>query len=86
MIAALLASLLATSSSPDEFPRFEVPGFERQMEALEHLYRLHYPGSGPKSTLWDEWLPGPALWPACERHARCRLTLWPTYPTSCVPR
>lgn len=48
----------------NDFPRFEVPGFEKQMGSLRELYWLHYPGSGPKATLWDEWLPMPSLWPA----------------------
>ena len=28
------------------------------------LFWLHYPGAGPKATLWDEWLPDASLWPA----------------------
>jgi len=53
-------------SIPNDFPRFAVPGLEKEMEALRELYWLHYPGSGPKATLWDEWLPMPSLWPAVE--------------------
>lgn len=34
------------------------------MASLRALYWLHYPGAGPKSTMWDEWLAEPALWPA----------------------
>ncbi|HOX37230.1 MAG TPA: hypothetical protein PL033_04505 [Candidatus Brocadiia bacterium] len=49
---------------PDDFPRFAVPGFEREMRTMRSLYWLHYPGSGPKSTLWDEWLTDASLWPA----------------------
>ena len=49
---------------PEDFPSFRVPGHDREMESLRALYWLHYPGSGPKATLWDEWLAGPALWPA----------------------
>jgi len=49
---------------PDDFPRFTVPGHEREMATVRALFWLHYPGSGPKATLWDEWLSGPALWPA----------------------
>lgn len=48
---------------PNDFPRFQVPGFERQMTSLRALYWLHYPGASPKSTLWDEWLPSAGLWP-----------------------
>lgn len=49
---------------PKEFPRFEVPGHEREMDDLRAMYWLHYTGAAPKSTMWDEWLPEPALWPA----------------------
>ena len=31
---------------------------------MRELFWLHYPGSGPKATLWDEWLPDASLWPA----------------------
>ena len=55
-----------TMGIPDDFPRFAVPGFEKQMESLRELYWLHYPGAGPKATLWDPWLPTPSLWPAVE--------------------
>ncbi len=49
---------------PDDFPKFSVPGLEQEMVSIRQLFWLHYPGSGPKATLWDEWLSGPALWPA----------------------
>ena len=51
---------------PSDFPRFVVPGCEREMESLRELYWLHYPGSGPKATMWDAWLGAPSLWPAVE--------------------
>lgn len=54
---------------PDDFPRFAVPGYEKQMDSLRQLYWLHYPGSGPKSTIWDMWLAPPSLWPAVESGA-----------------
>lgn len=53
-------------SVPSDFPHFQVPGHEKEMESVRELYRLHYPGSGPKATLWDPWLPTPSLWPAGE--------------------
>jgi hypothetical protein len=34
------------------------------MATLRDLFWLHYPGAGPKATLWDEWLPDASLWPA----------------------
>jgi len=51
---------------PDDFPKFIVPGHEKEMETMRQLYWLHYPGAGPKATLWDEWLTSPSLWPAVE--------------------
>ena len=33
------------------------------MATLRELFWLHYPAAGPKSTLWDEWLPDASLWP-----------------------
>lgn len=51
---------------PEDFPQFTVPGKEAQMATLRRLYWLHYEGSGPKATLWDDWLPAPSLWPALE--------------------
>jgi hypothetical protein len=55
---------------PDDFPRFTVPGHEQEMATLRALYWLHYRGCGPKATLWDEWLSGPALWPAVSSDPR----------------
>ena len=55
-----------------DFPRFLVPGHEREMATLDALHRLHYPpvwldypNRDPEEalcTLWDEWLTGPCLW------------------------
>ncbi len=63
-------------SIPNDFPRFAVPGFEKQMESLRELYWLHYPGAGPKATLWDPWLPTPSLWPAVEGSAEAFRQQW----------
>ncbi len=49
---------------PDDFPRFIVPGYEKEMNLMREMHWLHYPGVGPVATLWDEWLSAPALWPA----------------------
>ncbi|HVV01763.1 MAG TPA: glycosyl hydrolase family 65 protein [Verrucomicrobiae bacterium] len=54
----------AANVPPGDFPRFEAPGHEHEMETLRALFWLHYPGAGPKATLWDEWLTDPSLWPA----------------------
>lgn len=51
---------------PFEFAPFSVSGYDIYTRSLRELYWLHYPGSGPKATLWDEWLVGPSLWPAVE--------------------
>jgi hypothetical protein len=60
----LLPVAAAAQDAPPDFPRFTVPGQQKAMDALRDLYWLHYPGAGPKATLWDEWLPEPSLWPA----------------------
>ncbi|HEY5915059.1 MAG TPA: glycosyl hydrolase family 65 protein [Verrucomicrobiae bacterium] len=59
-----LAFPLTAAPPPDDFPSFQVPGCEKEMATLRDLFWLHYPGAGPKATLWDEWLPDNALWPA----------------------
>jgi hypothetical protein len=51
---------------PEDFPRFEVPGQEKPLQTLRRLFWLHYPGTGPKATLWDEWLSCASLWPAVD--------------------
>ena len=53
------------AAPPPDFPHFIVPGEEKPLDSLRDLYWLTYPGAGPKATLWDKWLCGPALWPAC---------------------
>ncbi|MGQ9763681.1 MAG: glycosyl hydrolase family 65 protein [Armatimonadota bacterium] len=73
-MALLIATVMIAggetqSGIPNDFPRFVVPGFEHEMDSLRSLYWLHYPGSGPKATLWDLWLPAPSLWPAVESDA-----------------
>lgn len=64
MALALIGSAYAETTVPDDFPRFIVPGYDGEMDALRRLMWLHYPGGGPKATLWDEWLATPSLWPA----------------------
>ena len=63
-LTLLLSAEPLRSSPPDDFPRFKVPGHEKEMATLRDLFWLHYPGAGPKATLWDEWLPDASLWPA----------------------
>lgn len=57
------------------FPRFIVPGREKEMSTLEALFRLHYDGAGPKATLWDGWLAKCSLWPATDMCEQFR-TRW----------
>jgi hypothetical protein len=66
MFGLSLVALKVTAAIPDDFPRFQVPGHEKEMAALRELFWLHYPGAGPKATLWDEWLPDASLWPAVQ--------------------
>lgn len=63
---------------PDDFPHFQVTGQEKQMATLRELFWLHYPGAGPKATLWDEWLPDTSLWPAVttDNHANKMRQQW----------
>lgn len=49
---------------PEDFPRFLVPGHEREMTRLRELYWLHYAPAGPLIPLWDAWMPMGTLWPA----------------------
>lgn len=49
---------------PDDFPRFIVPGHEKEMNSLRELFWLHYKPAGPLIPLWDEWMPMSTLWPA----------------------
>ena len=65
ILATLAVSISAARSAPpDDFPHFQVPGHEKEMATVRELFWLHYPGAGPKATLWDEWLPDASLWPA----------------------
>ena len=54
----------ANAQAPDAFPRFIVPGKEKEMESLRSLFWLHYQAAGPAIALWDEWLVNATLWPA----------------------
>lgn len=53
-----------TDQVPEDFPRFVVPGYEKEMESLRALFWLHYEPAGPLIPLWDEWMPMSTLWPA----------------------
>jgi len=66
LFSAGLRPAQAAETPPDDFPQFTVPGVGEPMAVLRRLHWLHYPGAGPKATLWDEWLSTPGLWPAVE--------------------
>lgn len=58
--ALLCVALLAAD---DGLPRpFEIPDHPRETAALNAMFAQFHPGSGPKATLWDAWLPQCALW------------------------
>src|SRR2546425_12783084 len=66
-LAILLTAPFAISQQPtipDDFPRFIVPGHEKEMDPLRNLFWLHYQNAGPLIPLWDEWMPMSTLWPA----------------------
>ncbi len=66
-LAALVFTLFGAAShaaTPEDFPKFIVPGKEREMESLRSLFWLHYQAAGPAVALWDEWLANATLWPA----------------------
>ena len=64
------ADLPDPGTVPEDFPRFSVPGYETEFDSLRLLHWMHYGGAygggtaQPYSTLWDEWMAAPSLWPA----------------------
>jgi hypothetical protein len=64
LAVASFAAEPAVPQIPGDFPRFLVPGHEKEMESLRRLFWLHYQPAGPLIPLWDEWMPMSALWPA----------------------
>src|SRR5437660_12840191 len=61
---AMGAEQLKPTPVPDDFPRFIVPGHEKEMDSIRRLFWLHYQHAGPLIPLWDEWMPMSTLWPA----------------------
>ncbi len=61
LIVAVLSLLCAASSAakqasaavPDGFPRFVVPGWDKEMDSLRRLFWLHYQPAGPLIPLGD---------------------------------
>lgn len=54
---------------------FAASGYESEMKHINELFWLHYPGSGPKATMWEEWLSMCSLWPATDQLESMR-TAW----------
>jgi hypothetical protein len=72
VVSLLLLSISAYASIraadiPDDFPRFIVPGHQREMDALRALFWQHYQKPGPFCTIWDQWIPEAVLWPATSK-------------------
>lgn len=63
---------LRAQSVGSERPTITMKGGEDVAAALSDLRKLHEPGTGPKSTLWDAWLVTPSLWPATPRRDQKR--------------
>jgi hypothetical protein len=61
---SVMADELKMTPVPDDFPKFIVPGHEREMDSIRRLFWLHYQNAGPLIPLWDEWMPMATLWPA----------------------
>src|SRR3954451_20091758 len=68
LVVATARPLVARADDiPDDFPRFLVPGHQRQMDTLRALFWQHYQRPGPFCTIWDQWIPEAVLWPATSR-------------------
>ncbi len=75
--ALLLGTVVATTNlSAQQSAELRGPSEAADvLDSIDALRRLHHPGSGPKSTLWDAWLPTPNLWPAGDDH-EARVAAW----------
>jgi len=51
---------------------FKVSGHEKGNDHVRDCSGCIIPRSGPKATLWDEWLPDASLWPAVETENHIR--------------
>ncbi|HWQ90337.1 MAG TPA: hypothetical protein VN673_01605, partial [Clostridia bacterium] len=67
---SVLVAGVVSAAPPVDFPVFTVPGQEQAMGTVRDLFWLHYPGTSPQATLWDEWLPDASLWPAVSTDGR----------------
>ena len=53
-------------------PKFVVPGFEQEMDALGKLHALHHESAFSDCTLWDSWLPMSTVWTSEKKRAQYR--------------
>lgn len=68
----LAAATPVTAADDSGLPRFSVPGFEREMAALNELHALHHEGAFTPCTLWDAWLPMATLWASNQKRTQYR--------------
>jgi len=64
LLVLFVVGTAQAAPAPEDFPRFSVPGHDKEMDSLRALFWLHYEPSGPLIPLWDEWMPMSTLWPA----------------------
>jgi len=53
---------LVSSDIPKQFPRFIVPGQEKNMALLRDIFHLHYGTGDVGSALWYGWIPEASIW------------------------
>lgn len=73
LVTSNMGSVLGADSStqiPQDFPHFQVPGHESEMDTLRELHWRFYEHSGPAPTLWDEWMTLCTPWPAVQTDDR----------------
>lgn len=57
---------LVSSDIPATFPRFIVPGHEREMALLRDMFHLHYGTGDIGAALWYAWIPDSSIWVGVE--------------------
>jgi hypothetical protein len=72
LLIVLVLSCLATVRAQTPLPKFVVPGFENEMQALERLHQLHHDAAFSNCTLWDGWLPMSTMWNSANKRDQYR--------------
>lgn len=72
LLIVLALSCLATVQAQTPLPKFVVPGFENEMQALERLHQLHHDAAFSNCTLWDGWLPMSTMWNSANKRDQYR--------------